>query len=443
MGTNHMKKSKCECEELEQDREIKEENFDCGCGEETLLELEEDRGCGCGTENIELSEDCECGCGSIDFPDLSKVENPDKPKYMVDKDFIKEFEDYARSFRISSIGYTLLTRDLLIKDKFIQYPFTIVLTMEMGKDIIETPPGLDAKDLNDTAYVKLAILTTKLSDYLRKNGFATEIAHPYSGLVNFSALGQKASIGYIGQSGLLITPELGPRQKISAIFTSISNLPINEENKHTWIPEYCDMCGKCVKACPEKALVEKETCCGGTEIQLIQKNCIGCSQGCTYCIEACPFDEKGYEHVKNKFDKINAKLQEKQAKKFKVELWDNWVKQHSTIFDDLVEGSAIAIAMTENNEKLVFLEKENDEFNVNLKPFNELENSNADLVFAMDEKSIGEIFSDPTTEKLSELLFNRKIEVYGLKDHLDLKNKGYIAFLNNLGLSINGGCSCD
>ena len=46
------------------------------------------------------------------------------------------------------------------------------------------------KDLNDTAYVKLGILTTKLSDYLRKNGFATEIAHPYGGLVNFSALGQ-------------------------------------------------------------------------------------------------------------------------------------------------------------------------------------------------------------------------------------------------------------
>ena len=43
MGTNHMKKSKCECEELEQDREIKEETFDCGCGEETWLELEEDR----------------------------------------------------------------------------------------------------------------------------------------------------------------------------------------------------------------------------------------------------------------------------------------------------------------------------------------------------------------------------------------------------------------
>ncbi len=254
-------------------------------------------------QNAEASEDSGCGCGAIDYPDLSRVENPDKPKFTADENFIKEFEDYANSLGINSIGYTLLTPELLIKDKFIQYPFTIVLTMEMGKDIIETPPGEDAKDLNDTAYVKLGILTTKLSDYLRKNGFATEIAHPMGGLVNFSALGQEAGLGYMGESGLLITPELGPRQKISAIFTSISNLPLNEENEHSWIPEYCDKCGKCVKACPEKALVEKETCCGGTEIELIQKNCIGCSQGCTYCIEACPFEEKGYEHVKNKFAK--------------------------------------------------------------------------------------------------------------------------------------------
>ncbi len=137
---------------------------------------EEDAGCGCGTE---ASEDSGCGCGAIDYPDLSRVENPDKPKFTADENFIKEFEDYANSLGIKSIGYTLLTPELLIKDKFIQYPFTIVLTMEMGKDIIETPPGEDAKDLNDTAYVKLGILTTKLSDYLRKNGFATEIAHPY------------------------------------------------------------------------------------------------------------------------------------------------------------------------------------------------------------------------------------------------------------------------
>ncbi len=262
------------------------------------------------------------------------------------------------------------------------------------------------------------------------------------GLVNFSALGQEAGLGYMGESGLLITPELGPRQKISAIFVSISNLPLNEENEHSWIPEYCDKCGKCVKACPEKALVEKETCCGGTEIELIQKNCIGCSQGCTYCIEACPFEEKGYEHVKNKFDKMNAKLKEKQNKKFKVELWNNWAKQNSNLFTDLVDGATIAIAMTENNEKLVFLEKGNDDLNISIKPLKELESSNADLLFVIDEKDIGEILNADDPLKFVNLLSSRRIEVYGLMDYLQLMDKGYTKFLNNLGISIGGGNCC-
>jgi len=177
---------------------------------------------------------------------------------------------------------------------------------------MNTPPGEDAKDLNDTAYVRLGILTTKISDYLRKNGFATEIAHPYGGLVKFSQLGQKASLGCIGQSGLLISPELGPRQKISAIFVSIANLPIKESTEHSWIADYCEKCGKCIKACPEKALIENETCCGEKETEFVQELCIGCSEGCTYCIEGCPFDQKEYTHIKERFDKMNLKLRAKQ-----------------------------------------------------------------------------------------------------------------------------------
>ncbi len=439
-----MEDNKCGCEDIKQDKETEEklkENTGCGCGEETVEAPEEDAGCGCGTENTEAQDNGGCGCGPVDYPDLSRVENPDKPKFIAEDNFIKEFEDYAHSLGIKSIGYTQLTPDILIKDKFVQYPFTIVLTMEMAKEILETAPGDEAKDLNDTAYVKLGILTTKLSDYLRKNGFATEIAHPYGGLVGFSPLAQKAGLGYIGKNGLLITPELGPRVKISAIFVSIANLPIKEGNEHSWIPEYCDKCGKCVKACPEKALIEKETCCG-SEIELVQKNCIGCSQGCTYCIEDCPFEVKGYEHVKNKFDKMNAKLQEKQAKKFKVELWDNWAKQNSNMFDDLVKGSAIVIVMTENKERLVFLEKGNDGFNISIKPLNELESSNADLLFVIDEKDIEEILKSYDPSNFVNLLSSGKIEVYGLRDHTKLIDKGYMAFLNNLGLSIGGGSCC-
>ncbi|MTK63933.1 MAG: epoxyqueuosine reductase [Methanobacterium sp.] len=368
---------------------------------------------------------------------MSRVERPSKPKFIADESFIKEFENYAHSIGISSIGYTLLNSDLLLKDKFVQYPFTIVLTMEMDNAIIKTAPGDDAKDLNDTAYVKASILTTKLSDFLRKEGYDTEIAQPMGGVVNFSLLGQSAGLGHIGDSGLLITPELGPRLKVSAIFVSIANLPVNEENEHDWIPEYCEMCNKCVKACPEKALIEKESCCGN-EIELIQKKCVGCSLGCTYCIEACPFEEKGYSHVKAKFDKINAKLREKQAKNFDMGLWNHWLSENSKLFTDLDDGFTMAIAMTDN-ENMIILNKVDNELNVNLKSIDELENSNADLLFVMDEKHMDELLKDPTTTKFAELLSSKKIDVYGLSDPMKL-GKGYVTFLNKLGLSIGGEC---
>jgi len=425
----------CGCGEEKQ-----KEDARCGCGEETIETHEKDTGCSCGTETDRTQGDGGC-CGTIELPDLSRVENPSNPKFIAQESFIKELEDYALSLGISSVGYTLLTSDLLIKDKFVQYPFTIVLTMEMDNKIIETAPGADAKDLNDTAYVKASIITTKLSDYLRKEGFGTEIAHPMGGFVNFSALGQMAGLGHVGDSGLLITPELGPRLKVAAIFVSIANLPIKQTEEHDWIPEYCEKCGKCVKACPEKALVEKETCCGN-EVEIIQKNCVGCSQGCTYCIEACPFEVKGYEHVKNKFDKMNSKLREKQTDNFDVKLLNNWFKQNTTLFTDLVNGFSIALAITEN-ENLIILDKMDDKLNVNLKPVTELESSNADLLLVMDAEIADQLLNDPKTSKFAELISSKKIDVYGLNDPSQLKDKGYISFLNNLGLNLgDGDCCC-
>ncbi|EKF86204.1 arsenite methyltransferase [Methanobacterium formicicum] len=289
------------------------------CGESIVgaPEKETDMNLGCCGETgdmkpeSEIGESDECGCGG-EFPDESLVKNPDEPKNMVDPDLLKGFEKFAHAMGIVSIGYTKVIPELINAEEPL-YPNAIVLTLEMGEDIIETPPGPEAQQLNDATYAKLGNITYALSDFIRANGFVTQVAHPYGGMVGFSQLGQKAGLGWIGQSGLLISPELGPRQKISAIFTNIENLPLNNNVDHSWISDYCGKCGKCIKACPEKALIETKSCCG-KEIEFIQKRCIGCSQGCTYCIGDCPFDEKGYEHVKNKFDKMNAKLTLKKSK---------------------------------------------------------------------------------------------------------------------------------
>ncbi len=268
-----------------------------------------DNGCGC-----EDADNSGNGCDYNEYPDTSLLDNPDKPEFMASPNFIEEFERYAYSLGIKSIGYTLMAPELMIKDKFIQYTNAIVLTREMDEKIIETSPGAGAKRLNDLFYKKFGEITYKISDYLRQNGFATEVAHPFEGVVNYSLLAQHANLGYIGKSNLLITPELGPRLKISAIFVSITNLPVKEDNEYSWIPDYCDKCSKCIRSCPENAFIER-TCSGGKETEFIQRLCIGCSQGCTYCIKGCPFDQKGYDTIKNRFDKMNARLKEKKETK--------------------------------------------------------------------------------------------------------------------------------
>lgn len=308
-----------------------DKSSECSCNSQQLKETEKcgvkpkqnpdeppkDEGCGCGSESIKESYENEvedyilCGCGGTDYPDQSNIENPKEPKFIVNEDFINNFEKYAHTLGIKDVGYAQITPDLLVRDKFIQYPNAIVVTMEMAKEIIEATPGPEAQKLNESAYKKLADISYKLSDYLRKHGYTTEVAHPYGGIVKFSELGEKAGLGSIGKSGLLISPELGSRQKISAIFISAANLPAKENNEYSWITDYCDICGKCIRACPEKALIENETCSGEKETEFVKELCIGCSHGCTSCIEECPFEQKDYTEIKNRFDKINSKLRSK------------------------------------------------------------------------------------------------------------------------------------
>jgi len=281
--------------------------------EEISLEtLENNSSCCDGSEESiggEEEEKCECGCGSFIRPDQSKIENPQNPKKEIENDLLKELEKKSKKFGIKSIGYTKIPENILNTNNDLKYSNAIVMTTPIGMDIIDEVPSEKAQELNNKLYEEFGNIAYELSDYLRSIGFATQVAHPEGGLIDLSSLGQDADLGYIGKNGLLITPELGPRLKVSAILTSIENLPILKKNLHKWIKNYCERCGKCIKGCPEDALIENED--NLSKADIIDEKCIGCSQGCTYCIESCPFFENGYDYVKEKQMKLEAKLKER------------------------------------------------------------------------------------------------------------------------------------
>lgn len=251
---------------------------------------------------------CCCGNGS-EVNDHSRVKNPENPRKEIEEEFLKYLENQARDLDITDIGYAKIPDHVFENNESLKYSNAIVFLMPMGMDIINTDPSLEAKKLNDKLYSKFGRATYEISDKLREKDFQTQVAHPKEDLIDLTRLAQEAGLGYTGKNGLLIAPALGSRLKISAILTSIENLPFSQNNEHEWVRQYCKRCIKCIKGCSEEALIEKESSL--EKAQLITEKCIGCSQGCTVCIESCAFYQEGYELIKAKQIRLEAKLKEK------------------------------------------------------------------------------------------------------------------------------------
>ncbi len=241
---------------------------------------------------------------NIEYTFKSLKNNPEFPKITASNDFINEFEDRAKSMGIKSIGYTNVIPKVIFQDKAVLYGNVIVLTKELDKNAVNNEfPGKTAIDLR--IYDEFGKKTNELADYLRENGFGAHASHPAMGLVTYPTLAQHAGLGWRGKNNLLITPELGPRQKISAIFTSIENLPVKSENEHEWVADYCNTCKKCLKKCPEKAILEIESHNGPNGTKLVSELCKGCNESCTICMKNCPFNIREYTVIKSRFKRYH------------------------------------------------------------------------------------------------------------------------------------------
>jgi len=250
----------------------------------------------------------------IVLPTLSNVQksyksvrkNPAQPKSSIDRDLLRDLEKYVKKLGCDQIGYTIVPEEYIFSNKEILYSHAIVLTMEMDSVKISKAPRLPASREVWSAYRDLGIAVNKLADFLRENGYSAQAGPALGGDVNYPLLAQKAGIGQIGKHGLLISEKVGPRQRIAAVYTNISNLPYSDSNKHQWVESYCDKCGKCIRECPAGAIYSnKKVFDDGTQQYINYKRCaIPFSEhlGCSICIKECTFNTVDYEVLKRKFN---------------------------------------------------------------------------------------------------------------------------------------------
>jgi ferredoxin len=234
---------------------------------------------------------------NMEFTVKSLKENPENPKIVAENDFIRKLENYAESSGIDKVGYVKVPRELIFKDKAILYENAIILIMEMDKESVNAAPSDITQEMGVVTYDELGKKTNEIAEFLRENGFAVHASHPAGGFVMYPHLAQMAGLGYRGRHGMLITPEFGPRQRISVIFTSIQNLPVADSNEHSWIPNFCVKCAKCVRTCPGNAIIE-ESFENEVKTKIIKDLC----HGCTICMRDCSFNKREYGQIKERLE---------------------------------------------------------------------------------------------------------------------------------------------
>ncbi|MBU2559344.1 4Fe-4S binding protein [archaeon] len=118
-------------------------------------------------------------------------------------------------------------------------------------------------------------LTRQIKMYLTTKGhFAEEVSSIEEG-IDIKRLATSASLGAIGKSTLVITPEFGPRARFSVILTD-AVIDVDEPREF----DFCKDCNACIEACPAGAITDSgydRAACEHTRGNI-----------CVLCIAACP-----------------------------------------------------------------------------------------------------------------------------------------------------------
>lgn len=220
-------------------------------------------------------------------------------------ELIARVEQMAYEAGVKDIRYVKVPPNAIFQGKKIPYGYAIVFTVEMDKEPIDTSPSWDSQHEVMRGYKNMAVIGNKLARFLRRKGFAAYPGTALGGVTDYVHLAELAGLGAIGYHGLLISPGEGARLRINTIYTNIENLPIQTENEHVWVRDFCAMCKKCVRKCPVSAIYDQPKPRGDGGMQSIDhatcREYFTKNYGCAVCLAVCPFSQVGYDKVKERF----------------------------------------------------------------------------------------------------------------------------------------------
>lgn len=219
--------------------------------------------------------------------------------------FVAELEALAHKLGARDIRYVRVPHQAIFQGKGIPNEYAIVFTVEMDKANLASAPSFDAFLEVARGYKALAVIGNKLARFMHGNGYAAYPGTALGGITDYVYLAELAGLGVSGYHGLLISPNEGARLRINTIYTNITNLPINNQNEHLWVRDFCAMCRKCLRQCPVDAIFDVPVARGDGGMQCIDhdscRDYFHLHHGCAICLVECPFSQAGYHKIQAHF----------------------------------------------------------------------------------------------------------------------------------------------
>lgn len=213
----------------------------------------------------------------------------------------------ARSLGARDIAFIRVPPQAVFRDTVAPARYGIVYTVEMDPEPMATAPSLECQLEVVSGYRALARVAEALTKQLRGQGFGAWAGLALGGSTDYVQMGELAGLGAIGYHGLLITPGEGARVRIGVVYTDAEGLPLvePEQNQHLWVREFCDLCRRCIRECPPKAIRRQPEPRGAGGMQAIDhdkcRDYFTENFGCAVCLAECPFSGKGYEAIHERF----------------------------------------------------------------------------------------------------------------------------------------------
>jgi ferredoxin/uncharacterized protein YggT (Ycf19 family) len=175
-----------------------------------------------------------------------------------------------------------------------KHRYAIAFTVEMDHAMMQTAPAGTVVMESGQQYLESGRIALQVARFIRNLGYEARAHIDGNYEVVCPLVARDAGLGEIGRMGLLMTPKLGPRVRISVVTTNLPLVTDKPLHDYSFI-DACVSCKKCAEVCPSQAISfnDREIINGSLRWQINQESCFTfwtvAGTDCGRCISVCPY----------------------------------------------------------------------------------------------------------------------------------------------------------